>query len=203
MCMTWTLLQNNVCLKPAWKQIISMHKVCAIYATSLHKVCICRVDAHFFRKSFQVCRKSAHKVCTKSEFADILHTFNLHFRVCIKSAQKSALRVHIQNWCILYCIWSSVCNKSAWRKEWSDIKCTHSLHQVCIWKVCVEFAKSLHKVFICILKVCIKYAYLYHWLIPKCAWSAPYADFADLVHTHHDFGFLGWSVGQHMAHELM
>ncbi len=134
MCMTWTLPQNNVCLKPAWKKLNSMHKVCTIYATSLHKVCTCRLDAHFFRKSFQVCRKSAYKVCTKCAFADILHTFwstswSVH-KVC-------KIRVHIQTWCILYCIWSLVCNKSAWRKEWSDIKCVHSLHQVCIWKVCV------------------------------------------------------------------
>jgi hypothetical protein len=32
MCMTLTLLQNNICLKPARKNLNSMHKVCTIYA---------------------------------------------------------------------------------------------------------------------------------------------------------------------------
>ena len=40
---------------------------------------------------------------------------------------------------------------------------------MCICKVCVEFAYSLHKVFIRILTVCIKYAYLYHKVRMKCA----------------------------------
>ena len=69
--------------------------------------------------------------------------------------------------------------------------------------VCTKYANSLHKVFIHKLKVCIKCASVYPRLITKCAPSAPTADFADLVHTHHVFGFLGWLVGQHMAHELM
>ena len=73
--------------------------------------------------------------------------------------------------------------------------------------VCNKYANSLHKVFIFKLKVCIKSASVYPMLITKCAPSAPTADFADSVRTahsgHHVFGFLGWSVGQHMAHELM
>ena len=40
---------------------------------------------------------------------------------------------------------------------------------MCICKVCVECAYSLHKVFIRILTVCIKYAYLYHKVRMKCA----------------------------------
>ena len=185
------------------KKLNSMRKVCKICATSLHKVCICRLDAHFSENHF----RSAESLHIKSAQSVHLQTFctlfNLQSRVCIKSARKSAQVCIYRLDAYLNCIWSSVCIKSAWSKKWSDIKCAHSLHQVCIWKVCVEFVKSLHKVFIRILKVCIKYACLYHWLITKCAWSAPDADFADLVHTHHVFGFLGWSVGQHMAHELM
>ena len=51
--------------------------------------------------------------------------------------------------------------------------------------------------------------HLFHKLIIKYELSVPdagfadFADFANLVHTHHVLGFLGWSVGQHMAHELM
>ncbi len=61
---------------------------------------------------------------------------------------------------------------------------------------------ALHMLFFC-----IKSALLYHLLITKCAPSVSNADFADLVHSAHSTqpvtGLLGWSVGQHMAHELM
>ncbi len=108
-------------------------------------------------------------------------------KVSIKCMHKVCISRRGAHYFILH-FW--VCNKS----EQSCPKCADSVHRVCIPKVCIKSALSLHKQCMCIPfddhKVCTKCV--------RCRLCRLGAHLTQPV-----TGFLGWSVGQHMAHELM
>ena len=76
------------------------------------------------------------------------------------------------------------------------MKFVHSLHQIC-----TKSAQSVHSQGKSLHKVCICIPHAHHKVCTKCANCRLCRLGAHS--SHHVFGVFGWSVGQHMAHELM
>ena len=97
---TYLLLQNSISLKPFWKTLNIMQKLCILYANTLQKVCKCRLNAYYFVLN----TKSLHTVSAKSVQLQTKRTlFKTTFlsvhEVCIEIMQK---KVHLQTECTLF-----------------------------------------------------------------------------------------------------